>query len=337
MKNDIIMMGHGGGGAMTGSLINGLIMRELGNPILEKLDDSACIEMPGEGLVFTTDSYVIDPIFFPGGDIGMLSVCGTANDLAMQGAEPRYMSLGLIIQEGFSMSDLEKIISSIGETARSAGVAIVTGDTKVIENRGDKGGIFINTSGVGAGRPGVDVSASNAKEGDMIIVSGTLGDHGIAVMNEREGLGLKSGLASDVAVLWPMVNALLEAVPDIHCLRDPTRGGLAAALCDIATKSGCSIRIREHDLPIRDEVRGVCGLLGLDPLNVANEGKAVIVCPGDKADKALGILRDSVTGKDACAVGEVVSGGIGRVVMKTCAGGERIVDVLAGLDLPRIC
>ncbi|TFH16175.1 MAG: hydrogenase expression/formation protein HypE [Lentisphaerales bacterium] len=336
-QNDVVLMGHGGGGALTNTLIRNLIVRELGNPVLNRLDDGACLEIEERDLVFTTDSYVIDPIFFPGGDIGHLSVCGTVNDLAMQGAEPRYLSRGLIIQAGLLMSDLERIIASIRDVARDVGVQVVTGDTKVIENTGARGGIYINTSGIGVRKPGVDVSVANARDGDVVIVTGTIGDHGIAILNEREGLGMKSALVSDAAPLWPMIDKLLDDVPSIHCLRDPTRGGVAAATCDIAESSGCTIRIKETSLPVKDEVHGACNLLGLDPLNVANEGKAVVVCAPEDKDQTLRILRAHPLGERASVIGSVVSGAKGRVVMTTRAGGERIVDVPAGEDLPRIC
>ncbi|MHC4874108.1 MAG: hydrogenase expression/formation protein HypE [Planctomycetota bacterium] len=338
MNNDIIMMGHGGGGALTGKLIKDLILKELGNPILAKLDDSACLDIEERELVFTTDSYVIDPIFFPGGNIGDLAVCGTTNDLVMQGAEPRYLSLSLIIQEGLAMADLKKIVASIKKAADETGVQVVTGDTKVVENSSPGGGIFVNTAGIGVRVSGADVSSVNAVSGDVVIVTGTIGDHGIAIMNEREDLGMDSGLKSDTAPLWSLIKPLLEEMPgDIHCLRDPTRGGVAAALCDIAENSKCSIKINEKQLPVKPEVRGACGMLGLEILNVANEGKAVIICPADKGDKVLGLLHSHKLGKDACIIAEAGSEKPGRVTIITTAGGERIVDVPAGEDLPRIC
>ncbi len=336
-KNDIILMGHGGGGLMTGNLIRDFILKELGNPILNRLDDAACIDVPEQDLVFTTDSYVVDPIFFPGGNIGDLAVCGTVNDLVMQGAEPRYLSLALIIQEGLPLSDLRRVIESIRDITLDVGVQVVTGDTKVVEGGGKSGGLYINTSGIGVRMPGVDVSVSNAVEDDVIIVTGTMGDHGVAVMNEREGLGLQSSLISDTAPLWGLIKGLLEDGALVHSLRDPTRGGVAAALCDIAQSSSCSIRIDEKLLPIKAEVKGACGLLGLDPLNVANEGKALVVCPAGKKDAVLDVLKRHELGLDACVIGSVLSDPAGRVVMKTHAGGERIVDVPAGEDLPRIC
>ena len=336
-KEDIVLMGHGGGGKMTASLISELIVRELGNPILDRLDDGACISVPGRELVFTTDSYVIEPLFFPGGDIGRLSVCGTINDLVMQGARPLYLSLALIIQAGLPMSELERIVISIRDAADEVGVKVVTGDTKVVENSSKGGGIFINTAGIGVRIAGVDVSADNAEPGDAVIVTGTVGDHGVAVMNERESLGMESSLKSDAAPLWGMIGDLLDVVPAIHCLRDPTRGGVTAAVCDIAGKSGCLIRLFEDSLPVKREVKGACSLLGLEPLSVANEGKAVIVCAGNDRDLVLNSLRKHPMGSDAAVIGEGAEGRQGRVVMRTMAGGERLVDVPAGEDLPRIC
>jgi hydrogenase expression/formation protein HypE len=306
------------------------------NPILARLDDGACLSVPESDLVLTTDSYVVRPIFFPGGDIGKLAVCGTINDLAMQGAEPRYLSLALILEEGLPLEDLEKIIASVGKTASEAGVKIVTGDTKVVE-RGSGGGVFINTAGLGIRKAGVDTHVANAKPGDTMIVTGTIGDHGIAVMSAREGLEFESKLVSDVAPLWDLVRVMLDAVPDIHCLRDPTRGGLASAVNDIAESSSVSIRLRESAIRVRDEVRGACGLLGLDPLNVANEGKAVVVCSRQDSCRVLEVLRSHRLGSETCIIGEVVARHAGQVVLETTLGGERIVDVPSGEDLPRIC
>lgn len=338
MKNDdIILMGHGGGGKLTGILIRDLILKHLGNPILARLDDGACLDLPSGQVVFTTDSYVIDPIFFPGGDIGEIAVCGTVNDLVMQGARPLYLSLSLIIQEGLLISDLERIIISIRDAASKVGVQIVTGDTKVVDGSDPKGGIYINTAGIGERLPGVDVSVANAREGDVVIVTGTIGDHGVAIMNEREGLGMRSSLESDTAPLWGMMEALFVDPSLLHCLRDPTRGGVAAAVCDMAEASSCSIRLNEAALPVKDEVKGACGLLGLEPLNIANEGKALIVCAAERQEYVLETLRGHELGKNACVIGEVLASPSGRVVLTTRSGGERIVDVPAGEDLPRIC
>jgi len=338
-KGEVVLMGHGGGGSMTDSIISGLILRELGNPILEKLDDAACLTVLESELVMTTDSFVIDPLFYPGGDIGSLAVCGTVNDLAMQGARPRYLSLALIMEEGLPLADVETIIRSVGDCARRADVIIVTGDTKVVETPGGarRAGMFINTAGLGVRDPGVDVSVSNARPGDVVIVTGTIGDHGTAIMNVREDLQLESSLLSDAAPLSGMVMALLDRVPCVHCMRDPTRGGLAAALCDIAGKSDCCVKIRERLLPVKNEVNGACSILGLDILNVANEGKAVIVCAAGDEKAVLDSLRGDELGRDACVIGSVSDAPAGMVLMETRAGGERIVDVPAGIDLPRIC
>lgn len=333
---DIILLSHGGGGSRTGDLLKSVILPALDNPVLRQLDDAACVSVAGSELAFTTDSYVVKPLFFPGGDIGRLAVCGTVNDLAMQGAEPRYLSLGFILEEGLRVSDLRRVVQSVAEAAKEAGVLIATGDTKVVE-RSSGGGLFINTSGIGVRRAGVDTHVSNARPGDAVIVSGPIGDHGVAVMSVREGLAFKSRLASDVAPLAGMIARVLDAAPGVRCLRDPTRGGLAAALNDIARASSVCVRIREKAVPVRDEVRGACGLLGFDPLNVANEGKAVIVCGPDDADRVLAALRADPLGRDACAIGVVEAAPAKRVLLDTALGGERVVDVPTGEDLPRIC
>lgn len=335
-SDDIILMAHGGGGQMTGRLIKDLIVSELGNPILDRLDDAACLDIESRDVVMTTDSFVINPTFFPGGDIGMLAACGTLNDLAMQGAQPLYLSLALILEEGLSIAELKTAISSLKTVCDEVGVSVVTGDTKVVERTGGWG-MFINTTGIGVKMAGVDVSSSNAAPGDLVIVTGTIGDHGMAVMNAREGLDIESGLVSDAAPLWGLVKCVLDVVPDIHCLRDPTRGGVAAALCDIADKSNCSIRLKEASLPVKAEVQGACDILGMDPLNVANEGKAIIICPEADRERVMDALQAHPQGKDACVIGEVCSSNPGTVTLRTRAGGERIVDVPVGEGLPRIC
>lgn len=334
--DDIVTLGHGGGGSLTREMIDEMIVTHLGNPILARLDDGACIDMPGTSLVFTTDSYVVSPIFFPGGDIGQLSVCGTVNDLAMQGAEPLYLSLALILEEGFPLSDLARVIESIGRTAREVGVQVVTGDTKVVD-RGHGNGVFINTAGIGSLRPGIDVHVRNARPGDKVIVTGTLGDHGMTVISKREGLEFESTIRSDVAPLADLAARLLKAVPEVHCLRDPTRGGLTAGLCDIAHAAGVGIRVRERAIPVRKEVDAACRLLGIDPLNVANEGKAIVICPPDRADAALEALRSHPLGADACLIGEVAADPVDMVLLETHIGGERILEMTSGEELPRIC
>jgi len=336
VDDEVVLVAHGGGGLMTRQLLREICLPILANPLLEPLDDAACLALDGLELAMTTDSYVVDPIFFPGGDIGKLAACGTINDLAMQGAEPRFLSLGLILEEGLPLGDLRRAIRSIAEVADSVGVRVVTGDTKVVEH-GKGGGIYINTTGLGVRRAGIDVHVSRARPGDAVIVTGMLGDHGIAVMSCREGLEFDSPIESDVAPLWGLVRPLLDAVPQVHCLRDPTRGGLAAALCDIAEASNTCIRVRETALPVRRAVRSACDFLGLDPLNVACEGRAVVICSGAEADRALRLLRSHPLGADAAIIGGVVSAPAGMVIVETTIGGERIVTLPAGEELPRIC
>jgi hydrogenase expression/formation protein HypE len=334
--DEVVLLSHGGGGSRMKRLLEEWILPGIENPILRRMDDGACVSVPEPDLVLTTDSYVVRPLFFPGGDIGRLAVCGTVNDLAMQGAEPRYLTLALILEEGLPFRDLERIIRSISETVRETGVQIVTGDTKVIE-RGAGNGAFINTTGLGVRRPGTDTHVANAKPGDVVIVTGTIGDHGVAVMSVREGLRFETALESDVAPLWSLVRPLLDAVPDVHCLRDPTRGGVAAALNDIAEAAKVGIRIQERAVPVREAVRGACGLLGLEPLNVANEGKAIVVCAEASAERAVAVLRAHPLGRNAAVIGRVVAEPAGRVIQETVLGGERIVDMPGGEDLPRIC
>lgn len=332
---DEILMAHGGGGKLAQNLIAKALVEPLANPILERLSDSAVLEATGR-IAFTTDSYVVTPIFFPGGDIGKLAVCGTVNDLAMSGARPLYLSLALIIEEGLPMDDLDRLVASIREAADEAGAIIVTGDTKVVE-RGSADRIYINTAGIGEIPEGVDISGDAAKPGDVVLLSGSLGDHGIAVMSQREGLAFSTRLTSDCAPLSSMVAEMLEASPRIHCLRDPTRGGLATTLNEIARQSCVRILIEEASIPVKDEVAAACDMLGLDPLYLANEGKLVAVVPSSDADDVLKAMRGSRYGEDAMIVGEVVLGEHGRVAMKTSLGTIRIVPMLSGAVLPRIC
>jgi len=332
----IILMSHGGGGRRTQQLLHDHILAPLDNPILRQMDDAACLDLAGAELAITTDSYVVRPLFFPGGDIGRLAVSGTVNDLAMQGAEPRYLTLGLILEEGLLLSDLDRIMQSLAATAAEAGVQVVAGDTKVVE-RGAGSGLFINTAGLGLRRPGVNTHIANARPGDVILITGTIGDHGIAVLSQREGLSFQTTLVSDVAPLQGLIAALLAAVPGIHALRDPTRGGVAAALNDIASAAQVAIRIEEAALPLRPEVRGACGLLGIDPLGVANEGKALVICAAADEARALGTLRAHPLGRKACRIGTVLSAPAGRVLLHTGIGGERLLGMPLGDDLPRIC
>jgi hydrogenase expression/formation protein HypE len=316
-------------------LIKKSFVSTLSNPILEKLDDSAVFDLNGR-LAFTTDSYVVSPIFFPGGDIGKLAVCGTVNDLSMTGARPLYLSLSFIIEEGLLTADLEKIVNSISQAATEAGVKIVTGDTKVV-NKGSADRLFINTSGVGVVPRGVDISGANARPGDKVILSGTLGDHGIAVVSQREGLRFQVPVPSDCAPLNKMVAEMLATGAEIHCLRDPTRGGLATTLNEFAQQSRVGIRLDELSLPVNPAVLGACELLGFDPLYVANEGKLVAVVAPNDADRVLAAMKKNQYGQKAVIIGEVIKEHPGRVVLKTRLGASRIVDVLVGELLPRIC
>ena len=332
---DRILLAHGSGGQLMHNLIKKSFVSTLSNPILEKLDDSAVFDLSGR-MAFTTDSYVVSPIFFPGGDIGKLAVCGTVNDLSMTGAVPLYLSLSFIIEEGLLLADLTKIVNSINEAAIEAGVKIVTGDTKVVD-KGSADKLFINTSGVGIVPRGVDISGANARPGDKVIVSGTLGDHGMAVLSQREGIRFQMPVPSDCAPLNKMVAEILATGAEIHCLRDPTRGGLATTLNEFAQQSRVGIRLDELSLPVNPAVLGACELLGFDPLYVANEGKLVaVVAPGD-ADRVLATVRKNQYGQKAVIIGEVVGEHPGRVVLKTRLGASRIVDVLVGELLPRIC
>ena len=332
---DRILLTHGSGGSLARELVEKSFLKVLNNPLLARLDDSAVFDFSGT-LAFTTDSHVVSPIFFPGGDIGRLAVCGTVNDLAMSGARPLYLSLALIIEEGLAMSDLDRVVASIQRAAEEAGVKIITGDTKVV-SRGSADGLFINTAGIGVVPEGVNISGSNAKPGDKVILSGNIGDHSIAVLSKREGLSFATTLESDCAPLGSLVAEMIAASSSIRCLRDPTRGGLAATLNEIAGQSGVGIRIEEDKIPVREEVLGACEMLGLDPLYLANEGKLVAVVPERNAGVVLKTMRANCYGKEAAIVGEVLSENPGRVVMKTGLGTSRIVDMLVGDPLPRIC
>ncbi|OIP28367.1 MAG: hydrogenase expression/formation protein HypE [Chloroflexi bacterium CG15_BIG_FIL_POST_REV_8_21_14_020_46_15] len=334
-KNEVILLAHGSGGKLSHDLVKKKLLPFLANPALNKLDDSAVFEASGR-LAFTTDSYVVNPIFFPGGDIGKLAVCGTVNDLAMSGAKPMYLSLSIIAEEGLPMGELEQIIQSIKRAAEEAEVQIITGDTKVV-NQGQTDKLFVNTAGIGLIPPGIDISGANAKAGDKVILSGTIGDHGIAIMSQREGLKFSVPVESDCAPLNKLVAQMLVASPRIHCLRDPTRGGLATTLNEFARQSHVGIVIEENKIPVKDGVRAACELLGLDPIYVANEGKLVAIVEPDDADKILAPMKQNGYGRDAAIIGEVISEHPGRVIMKTKLGSSRIVDMLSGELLPRIC
>jgi len=333
--NDTILLAHGSGGKLSHDLIQKRLLPSLANPMLNKLDDSAIFEASGR-LAFTTDSYVVSPIFFPGGDIGKLAVCGTVNELSMNGAKPLHLSLSLIVEEGFSLSELDRIVRSIKAAAAEAEVDIITGDTKVV-NQGQADKLFINTSGIGVIPFGIDISGANAKAGDKIILSGTIGDHGIAIMSQREGLKFEVPVESDCAPLNKLVAQMLESSPRIHCLRDPTRGGLATTLNEFARQSNAGIIIEENKIPIKEGIKAACELLGFDPIYVANEGKLVAIVEPDDADKILTQMKQNSYGRDAAIIGEISNDHPGRVIMRTKLGHSRIVDMLSGELLPRIC
>jgi len=333
MKHDRILLAHGGGGSLTHELIERLFAPAFK---LGTLDDSAVVELAGQRLAFTTDSYVVKPYFFPGGDIGKLAVCGTVNDLAMQGAEPLWLSLGMILEEGLPTADLEKIVASIRATAEEVGVKIVTGDTKVVEH-GKCEGLYLNTAGIGRVVARQPLGGAHARPGDAVILNGNLGEHGVAVLSRREGIAFQTSVLSDCAPLWGLVQTALGSGAKIHAMRDPTRGGLAATVCDIAAASGVGIRLQESALPISAEVRGACDLLGLDPLTIANEGKVVVFCRGTDAVRVLDAMRAHPLGREARIIGEVTEKPKGMALLRTAIGGERIVDMPTGEDLPRIC
>lgn len=333
---DRIVLGHGSGGRLSAELLRDIFLPHFSNSVLDRMDDQAIFDVDGVRLAFTTDSFVVRPLFFPGGDIGSLAVHGTVNDLAMGGARPLMLSAAFILEEGFPTEDLRRIAASMADAAARAGVAIVTGDTKVVE-RGKGDGLFINTSGIGLVPKGVTMSAGQAQPGDRVLVSGFLGDHGVAIMAQREGLEFETAVQSDSAPLHDLVAAMLKASRAIRCLRDPTRGGLSSALNEIAIQSGVAIHIDEAAIPVRDEVRGACELLGLDPLYVANEGKLAAIVAPEAADAILAAMRAHDLGRDAAIVGTVGARRAGLVTMRTAFGSTRIVDLLAGDQLPRIC
>lgn len=331
-----IALDHGSGGEASNELVKEIFLNRLDNDYLRPLDDSAVLDLPACTLAMTTDSYVVDPIFFPGGDIGSLAVHGTVNDLSMQGAQPLYLTLGLILEEGLPLRDLIRIIDSLAEAAREARVSIVAGDTKVVPKGGvDK--VFINTSGIGLIPDGVDVSAHNARPGDALIINGPIGDHGMAILSKREGLEFDSPLTSDSAPLNALVSSILEVSNGVHVLRDPTRGGLATALNEVASRSGVGIHLFEEDVPVRPSVAAACEILGLDPLYVANEGKCLVIVSRSEAKKVLRTMKKNLYGKGSMIVGEVTAKNPGRVLLKTKIGGTRILAMLTGEQLPRIC
>ncbi|MDB5334309.1 MAG: hydrogenase expression/formation protein HypE [Phycisphaerales bacterium] len=338
---DRILLGHGSGGTLGNDLVRKLFLPAFANPTLSALEDQATLSLHGtkgaaQSIAFTTDSFVVKPIFFPGGDIGRLAVHGTVNDLAVGGATPLFLSAAFILEEGLALSDLKRIVASMREACDEAGVTLVTGDTKVVD-RGKGDQIFITTAGIGVVPEGLALSIKNARPGDRILISGTIGDHGIAIMSVREGIEFETVLESDSAALNGLTRAMLEACPTIRCMRDPTRGGLSSSLNELADASRMGVRLDESLLPLKPEVKAACEMLGLDPLYVANEGKLIAVVPPDDAARVLAAMRRHPLGRNAVQIGEVVEDHPGMVIMKSVVGGERVVTMLAGEQLPRIC
>ena len=336
IARDHVSLGHGSGGKLSAELMRDLFLPAFRNATLERMDDQAVVEFNNIRVAFTTDSFVVKPLFFPGGDIGSLAVHGTVNDLAMGGATPLFLSVAFIIEEGFPMETLRRIVDSLGRAAAACGVQVVTGDTKVVD-KGSGDGVFINTTGLGVVAEGVTLSAGGARPGDAVILSGCIGDHGIAILAEREGLEFESPVQSDSAPLHGLVAAMLETTRAIRCLRDPTRGGVSSSLNEIASQSGVGILLEEQSLLIRDEVRGACEMLGLDPLYVANEGKLLAIVDPAEADGLVAAMRNHPLAREARRIGTVTKSDAGWVRMRTPFGTTRIVDMLAGDQLPRIC
>jgi hydrogenase expression/formation protein HypE len=334
--SDRILLGHGSGGRMTADLIARYFLPAFRNEHLERLDDQAVVPVDGARLAFSTDAYVVTPLFFPGGDIGDLAVNGTVNDLAMAGARPLYLAAAFILEEGFPLADLDRIVTSMGKAAANADILLVTGDTKVVD-RGKADGCFVTTTGVGVVEHGQTISADRARPGDVVILSGPIAEHGMAIMAARVDLELETPVASDTAPLHRLVHDMIATGAAIHCLRDPTRGGVATALNELAQRSAVGIVLDEAAIVVREPVRGVCELLGLDPLYVANEGKLLAVVPATDADRVLDAMRRHPQGREARIVGEIVQDDARLVVLKTTVGGRRIVDMLQGEQLPRIC
>jgi len=334
--DDRVELAHGAGGRAMHGLIAALFRRHLTDHELARGEDAAVLAAPGERLACATDGYVVAPRFFPGGDLGALAVHGTVNDLACRGARPVWLTAGFILEEGLALAELDALVASMAAAARAAGVAVVAGDTKVVE-RGKGDGVFITTAGIGAVSAGVDLGVHRIRAGDAVVVSGTLGDHGVAVMSKRTGLAFTTAIRSDSAALHELAAAMRAAVPELRALRDPTRGGVAATLNEIADAAGLAIRLDETALPIAEAVRGACELLGLDPLDVANEGKLLAFCPPARADALAAAMRAHPLGRDAAVIGEVATAPAGLVELATAFGGRRVVDWLAGEPLPRIC
>ena len=337
-----IVLGHGGGGKLSAELIEKVFVSRFANPVLDRMNDSALLEIAGAKLAFTTDSFVVTPLFFPGGDIGTLAVNGTVNDLAMAGAKPLYLSAAFILEEGLSASDLTRVVDSMQSAAAQAGVQFVTGDTKVV-NKGKGDQVFITTTGIGQVAPGMQLSSDRAQPGDKILLSGYIGDHGITILSQRENLEFEADLSSDCAALNGLVDAMLDEVKGagsanaIRCMRDPTRGGVASVLNEIAGRSRVGMVLEEDTIPVRDTVRGACEMLGLDPLYVANEGKLVAIVSAEIAARVLDRMKNHPLGKESRMIGQVLETPAGMVLMKTSVGGTRVVDTLFGEQLPRIC
>jgi hydrogenase expression/formation protein HypE len=335
-RHQQIVLGHGSGGKLSAQLLEQVFLPAFSNPLLNKLDDQAVLEINGSRLAFTTDAFVVTPLFFPGGDIGRLAINGTVNDLAMSGARPLYLSAAFILEEGLGTEDLVRVVQSMRQAADSAGVQLVAGDTKVVnKGKGDK--LFVSTTGIGIIDKPVNISADRARPDDQIILSGYIGDHGMAILSQRENLEFEGVIESDCAALHGLVADILEVTPDIHCLRDPTRGGVATILNEIAARSRVGMLLKETVIPVRDTVRGACEILGLDPLYVANEGKLIAIVPKEVSAAVVKSMRRNSLGQGACIIGEVLAENPGMVLMKTEIGGTRILDTLFGEQLPRIC
>lgn len=336
-QDDVILLGHGSGGTLTNQLIKSVFQEAFGNPILDEMLDAAVLDLPRGRIALTTDSFVVDPIFFPGGDIGKIAICGTVNDLSVSGAEPLYLSAGFIIEEGFPVADLRRVVNSMRAAAEAAGVRIVTGDTKVVE-RGSADKIFINTTGIGVVPDGCRLSPRRIQAGDVVLISGSLGDHGLTILALREGIAFTTPVVSDCAPLQGLTRAILEAGGEgIRCMRDPTRGGLATTLNELAVQSGQGILVQEELLPLRQEVVGACEMLGIDPLYLANEGKVIVVAAPDVASDVLKAMRGLPEGAGSVQIGKVITNEPGFVLVETDLGATRILTMLEGEPLPRIC
>lgn len=341
LRADTITLAHGSGGRAMRDLIDDVFVAGFNSAELNTLEDQARFDISaltaqGDRLAMTTDSYVVDPLFFPGGDIGKLAIAGTVNDLAVGGAIPLYLTCSMIIEEGLLVKDLRRVVTSMKATAEKAGVRIVTGDTKVV-HKGAADKLFINTAGIGVIPQGIEIGAHRAKPGDLVICNGYIGDHGAAIVDARGEYAIQNTIETDCAPLGTLIQSMLKACPDIHCMRDATRGGIATVLNEFAQASDCSIRIDESKIPIRQEVRGMCEILGLDPLYLANEGKVIAVVPAEQAETILNVMHQHPEGEDSCIIGAVLATPAKRVILSTTFGGDRIVDMLVGEQLPRIC